>query len=92
MCRLRGKEQRDSEKALLAGLQAEEVELETAIVGLKRQQAALVATGAVMVHRCDPAFLPAYSAAQKDLSEAQERIHSCLHLSLIHISEPTRPY
>jgi hypothetical protein len=74
-CRQRGKEQRDSEKALLAGLQAEELQLETVIAGLKRQQAALSAIGAAMVHQCDPAFLPEFSSAQQNLCAAQ---NSCL--------------
>lgn len=57
------------------------MQLETAILGLKRQQAALRAIGAAMVHRCDPAFLPAYSAAQQELAAAQNSMHSCLQAS-----------
>jgi hypothetical protein len=77
-CRQRGKEQRDSEKALLAGLQAEEVQLETSIAGLKRQQAALRAIGAEMVHQCDPAFLSDFSTAQQAVAKAQKAIYTCL--------------
>lgn len=66
---------------MLAGLQAEEVQLETSIVALKRQQAALSAIGAAMMHECAPEFLPELSKAQEGLTAAHRSLSACLQSS-----------